>query len=137
MRRIILSSLIYFGIVFAAGFLLGVVRIFWLVPALGERQAELLEMPVMLVVSYLASGYILNRIDLPDVKSACMAGAIALFILLALEFTVVLQLRGMSIGEYLGSRDPLSGAAYVFSLLVFGALPGIRKFVRQHPTPSD
>ena len=68
-------------------------------------------------------------------KSACLAGVIALILLLALEFTLVLELRGLSITEYLQSRDPLSGAAYFFSLLVYGALPGIRKFVRERSTP--
>ena len=135
MRTIILSSLSYFGLVFAAGFLLGIVRVVLLAPWLGERHAELLEMPVMLVVAYIASGYVLNQFRLLDVKSAAMMGAIALLLLLALEFTLVLELRGLSVAEYLASRDPLSGAAYVFSLLVFGALPGIRKFTRERSPP--
>ena len=135
MRSVVLCSLSYLGIVFAAGFLLGIARVVWLAPWLGERHAELLEMPVMLVVAYVASGYVLNRFRLPDAKSAAAVGFIALFLLLALEFTLVLELRGLSVTEYLTSRDPLSGVAYAFSLLVFGALPGIRKFTRERSPP--
>lgn len=135
MRSIIVSSLSYFGIVFLAGFVLGIARVLWLVPWLGERRAELLEMPVMLVVTYVSSGYIINRFHLPNVKSAAIVGVVALILLLALEFTLVLELRGLSVTEYLQSRDPLSSAAYAFSLLVFGALPGVRKFARERSAP--
>jgi len=137
MRSIILSSLSYFGIVFLTGFVLGIVRVFWLVPALGERHAELLEMPIMLVVAYASAGYVINRFRLPDVKSTCLVGVIALILLLALELTLVLELRGLSVTGYLQSRDPLSGAAYAFSLLVYGALPGILKFVRERSAPLN
>lgn len=42
-------TLAYFGCVFGVGFLLGIVRVLWLVPLLGERMAELLEIPVRIV----------------------------------------------------------------------------------------
>jgi hypothetical protein len=137
MRNFILSALSYFGIVFLTGSVLGVVRTVWLAPWLGERHAELLEMPIMLVVAYVTAGYVINRFRLPGVKSACLVGVVALVLLLALEFTLVLELRGLSVAEYLQSRDPLSGAAYAFSLLVYGALPGIRKFVRERSVPLN
>ena len=42
-------ALAYFLIVFGAGFLLGTIRVLLLLPVLGERAAELLEMPFMLI----------------------------------------------------------------------------------------
>ena len=45
----------YFGVVFGAGFALGTMRVLWLVPRLGERWAELLEMPVMGLVMFAAA----------------------------------------------------------------------------------
>ena len=137
MRSIFVSSLSYFGIVFLTGFVLGIARVLWLAPWLGERQAELLEMPIMLVVAYVSAGYVINRFRLADVKAACAVGVIALILLLALEFTLVLELRGLSVKEYLRTRDPISSAAYAFSLLVYGALPGILKFVRERSAPPN
>ena len=40
----------YFAVTFAAGFALGTIRVAWLVPVVGERAAELMEMPVMVAV---------------------------------------------------------------------------------------
>ena len=49
---IVAGGAVYFLMVFAVGFVLGVARTLWLVPRVGIRWAELLEMPVMLVVIY-------------------------------------------------------------------------------------
>lgn len=48
---------------------------------------------------------------------------IALGLLLAAEFTLVLWLRGLSIGEYLATRDLVSGTVYYASLVVLGIMP--------------
>jgi len=50
-------------------------------------------------------------------------GCVALGLLLAAEFTLVLWLRGLSISEYLASRDPVSGTVYyVYKLSLEGWL---------------
>jgi hypothetical protein len=48
--RLTAASLLYFAIVFGAGFLLGPVRVFWLEPQLGKSVAVLCEAPFLLVV---------------------------------------------------------------------------------------
>jgi hypothetical protein len=45
--KILKAGFLYFGIVFGAGFVLGPVRIFWIVARLGTRTAELTETPIM------------------------------------------------------------------------------------------
>ena len=49
------AGMLYFALVFAAGFMLGAVRTLWIVPRVGTRMAELMETPIMLVVSILAA----------------------------------------------------------------------------------
>ena len=48
--RYLKAAAIYFALVFGAGCVLGPVRILWLVPRVGTRAAELIEMPIMLAV---------------------------------------------------------------------------------------
>lgn len=54
-------GLLYFATVFAAGFILGTIRVLSLEPWLGARYAELLEMPIMLAVVYFSARYWVKR----------------------------------------------------------------------------
>lgn len=44
------AGVLYFALVFGAGFVLGTIRTLGVVPRVGARIAELMETPVMLVV---------------------------------------------------------------------------------------
>lgn len=126
MRTILLASLTYFVLVFLAGFILGVIRILLLVPELGARYAELLEMPLMIIVIYLSARLIVYRFSpLPRPFAYLAIGLIALSLLLLIEFTFVLGLRNISLAEYLASRDPVSGTTYALSLGVYLVMPFI------------
>ena len=117
-------GLLYFALVFGTGFVLGPIRVLWLVPRLGERVAELVELPVMLVVIVLSARWIVRRFALPPVASSRLAmGGLALGLLLAAEFTVVLWLRGMTLADYFATRDPVAGTAYYAALVVFAVMP--------------
>ena len=134
---VVLASLGYFLLVFFAGFILGVIRILLLVPVLDERYAELLEMPLMLLVIYFSARVIVQRFALLTPQTAYLTvGVIALGLLLTVEFTVVLGLRGISLREYFAMRDPVSGTAYAISLIVYTLMPFLlaRKFFRGHET---
>ncbi len=118
------AGLLYFALVFGAGFVLGPIRVLWLVPRLGERIAELLELPVMLVVIVLSARWIVRRFALPPVAASRLAmGGLAIGLLLAAEFAVVLWLRGMTLAEYFATRDPVSGTAYYAALAAFAVMP--------------
>lgn len=122
--RILKAGLLYFALVFGAGFLLGPIRIFWLVPRVGIRMAELMEMPVMFLVTVIAAKWVIRRLAVPpDVPSRLGMGGIAFGLLLAAEFSLVLWLRGLSFSEYLASRDPVSGTVYYLMLCTFVVLP--------------
>ncbi len=118
-------SLLYFALVFAAGFALGVIRVLWLAPMLGERNAELAELPVMLVVITVAARFVVARMPHPGPGTCLATGALALALMLLVEFTVVLGLRGLTLAQYLESRDAVAGSAYALSLLLFMLMPAL------------
>ena len=118
------AGLLYFALTFAAGFVLGTVRVLWAVPAFGTRAAELIETPIMFAVSLLAARWTVRRLGVPPTAPRRLGiGLVALGLLLAAELTFVLRLRGLSIGEYFASRDPVSGTVYIVMLAVFAILP--------------
>ena len=117
-------ALVYLAAVFGAGFLLGTLRVLLVVPRLGVRTAELMEMPLMLVVTVLVARWLAGRYLSRARPSRRLAvGLLALAILLTAEVGVGVGLRGLSIEQALFDRDPISGTAYYLLLILFGLLP--------------
>jgi hypothetical protein len=56
----------YFTLVFGTGFVLGTIRVLWVVPQLGLRNAELLEQPIMLVALFLSARWIVRTHRWPN-----------------------------------------------------------------------
>jgi hypothetical protein len=124
MRRVLKAGAIYFAVVFGAGFVLGPMRILVLVPRVGERMAELIEIPIMLAVIAVTARWVTRRFGATHTRVDLLAlGCVALALLLACEFTVVLWLRGMTIPEYVASRDPVAGVVYAVTLAVYAVMP--------------
>ena len=119
-------AVLYFALVLGTGFVLGVIRVPLLVPRLGERYAELLEMPFMFVAIILAARYIVRRFHLPAkhaVRLQVGFAALAMSVLAELILAAVLQDR--SVAQYIASRDPVSGSVYLVMLLLFAIMPSI------------
>jgi len=53
--QILKAGALYFVFVFGAGFVLGTIRTLWVVPHVGTRMAELVEAPLMIVVTIMAA----------------------------------------------------------------------------------
>ncbi len=123
MPHILKWGFVYFAILFSVGFLLGLVRVPLLEPVLGVRWAELAEMPLMLVAIILTAKFVVRKSR--DVKQATLLGigACGLAMLLAVEFTVVLTLRGITVAEYVNTRDPVAGSVYLIMLGLFMIMP--------------
>jgi hypothetical protein len=117
----------YFGIVFGIGFILGFVRVLFLVPHFGIRNAELAEMPLMFIAIIFTARWLVQHFDLQDLFERLKVGFIALILLLTLEFSVVLWLQGLTINDYFAKRDPISSMVYFVMLLIFALMPMFMK----------
>ena len=83
-----------------------------------------MELPIMLGVSILAARWVVRRVGIaPLWPRRLTIGCIALGLMLLVEFTVVLWIRGMTIRGYFEARDPVSGTAYFLTLGAFAAIP--------------
>jgi hypothetical protein len=60
MLKTISAGFVYFALILGTGFVVGVFRVSFVVLRIGERWAELAEMPIMAATIFLSAGYILR-----------------------------------------------------------------------------
>ncbi len=116
------TAVVYFSAVFALAFCLGVVRTLWVVPAIGARYAELAELPIVVLASFLIARAVLVRFGPLAGRQALGVGFLALLLLISAEIGLTL-LSGRTLADYFGNRDPVSGPAYVLAVLLFALMP--------------
>ena len=118
------AGVLYFAVVFGAGFVLGPIRIMWVVPRFGTRTAEILEAPIMLLVTIVAAAWIVQKLPLAPTPSKRLGmDGIGFALMIIAELSLVLWLRGLSVQEYFATRDPVSGTVYYATLAAFVVMP--------------
>lgn len=123
---IFVPALAYFALVFGIGFVLGSIRVPFLVPRLGVRWAELLEAPLMAAATFYSARFIVRRLDVAaSIRPRVAVGATALALLVCAELVLAALLQQVTPAEYIASRDPISGPVYYALLLLYGAMPSL------------
>ena len=117
------SAFYYFLIVFGAGFILGTIRVPLLVPQLGVRTAELIEMPLMLAVIVWAARGRVRAAPALSRWQWLSVGLVALALLAGAELLAARWFAGQSPRAYVLARDPVSGSVYLGCLVVFALAP--------------
>jgi hypothetical protein len=124
MRKTIFAGFVYFALVLGAGFILGSFRVLFVVSLIGERWAELAEMPIMAVVIYFSAEYVLQHFTAVNFPAlALVVGFVALALTISAEFGLAVALQSQTLVEYLTSRDKVSGSVYIGMLVVFTLMP--------------
>jgi len=128
-------AVLYFALVLGTGFALGTIRVPLLVPRLGERYAELLEMPFMFIAIVLAARHVVRRFDLPvNLSVRLQVGIAALIMSVLAELLLATLLQGRSLAQFIASRDPISGSVYLVMLLLFALMPSILAHMSNRPS---
>lgn len=83
--RVFSSAFVFFALVFGAGFALGTIRVVLVQPYLGAGASRLLELPVMVVISYLAAQFITRRLGPATRNQWLCVGLIAFVLLMTAE----------------------------------------------------
>lgn len=125
MLRSLSNGALYVTAVFAAGFVLGVLRTLVLVPLLGELTAVLLEVPVILGISWLVCTRILQRWPLAHPAAVAM-GATAFVLLMLAEAGLSALLAGRSLTEHLALYAQLPHQVGLTGQLAFAVIPWIQ-----------
>ncbi len=118
------AGLAYFAAVFAAGFVLGTLRVMVVVPALGEVAAVLLELPVMLALSWVACRWLIARFRVAARPAERLAmGGVAFAVLMLAEAGLAILGFGQSLAGYLSALTGLPGAIGLAGQVAFAAMP--------------
>jgi hypothetical protein len=123
---ILRAAAVYWAAVFALGFVLGTIRVTWLIPQVGLMPATLIELPLILTGSWIAAGWVLRRFRIERPLDALAVGGLAFTILMAAECALASVLTGQSPAQWLaGLRQPhaLLGLA---GQVLFALMPWFR-----------
>jgi len=124
MRTAIKAAMVYWAMIFALGFLLGAIRTYWIVPALGDVTiAVLAEIPFMLAASWWCARTLVRRYAVDRTARRAVMGGLAFALLMAAEATVGLILAGESLSDWLTSLWHMPGILGFASQILFALFP--------------
>ena len=122
--QVLKAGTIYFLVAVGAEFVLEVIRLQVVALHVGERLAEMLEIPNVLLATIIGARWIVDRFTLPPLPGIRLGvGLVALMLLLIAEGTIILPLHGLSVSEYLATRDSVVGVAPLGALGVLTVMP--------------
>lgn len=128
------AGLAYFGVVFAAGFALGTLRVLVLIPRLGEASAVLIELPVILALSWAACRWLVERFEVPGTLSARLTmGWLAFAVLMLAELGVSAYGFGRTPAAHLEQYRHLPALIGLAGQFVFAMLPTIQRITERRP----
>jgi hypothetical protein len=125
------AAAFYYTVVFAAGFVFGMLRVLVLAPQVGERLAVLLELPFMLTISWFACRWLIDRFSVPAALVPRLAmGIVAFALLMAAEIGISVFGLGRTLAQHLESL--LTGASLLglTGQIVFALFPVIQMPMR-------
>lgn len=120
------SAALYAALVLGAGTVLGTLRTLFLAPRLGTLPAVLLEIPVMLVLSWACLALTLKIFPLPPhLGRRTFMGMLALALLLFGEFLLGYAFAGTGPGSFLSALGRPEGLAGLAAQIIFAAMPAL------------
>lgn len=118
------AGFFYFAVVFAAGFVLGTLRVLVVAPVFGEIGAVLIELPIILAISWFACSLIVQRLSVPPrVSDRALMGAGAFVLLMMAELALSVVIFGRSPAEFANSLATLPGALGLAGQIAFATFP--------------
>lgn len=118
------AGILYFVLVFAAGWVLGPLREFWLIPIVGQRVALLTEVPLMVLAMIAAARWTIRKLGVPyAITTRTIMGAVALGLLLIAEAVGVRWVRQLSWEAYVARFDFVTRSITALSFLLYAGMP--------------
>ncbi|MFN0070906.1 MAG: hypothetical protein ACKVVP_05385 [Chloroflexota bacterium] len=127
MQATLHAALTYFGAVFSIGFVFGVLRTLFLAPLLGGTVAVLVELPLMLTISWFTCRWVIRQFAVAEDAAYRLAmgwGAFALVMIA--ELGVSLFGFGRTSAEHFESYRTASALLGVLAQIAFALFPTLQ-----------
>ena len=122
--KILAAALLYFAIVFGAGFVLGPVRVLFIEPRVGATVAVLLETPILLAAMIIGARIAVRFFALGRSGAVLLSvGALALVVQQVADVAVAVLLRGMMVADHIAQFTSAAGMVYAALLVAFVVMP--------------
>ncbi len=126
------AGLAYFAAGFGFGFLLGTFRMLVVVPAVGEISAVMLEMPIILAISWFSSRWLIGRFSVPDrLAPRLVMGGLAFAVLMFAEAGLSILGFGRTLAEHLASYRQAASILGLLGQLAFASFPAVQLSARR------
>ena len=117
---------VYALAVFAAGFMLGALRTLVIAPCFGDLTAVLIELPIILAVSWLVFGGLARR----PVSSKGLTGLVAFLVLIGLELALSAVIAEGGVRGFLASWLTPAGTIGLAGQIAFALIPLVHPAAR-------
>jgi hypothetical protein len=124
MYRGLKAAVIYFATVFAVGFVFGSIRVLFVVPRIGVLLAVMIELPLILRVSWVACGWCVRRYCVPATPASRLTmGGIAFMLTMAAEFGLSSFGFNRTIADHLEAYKHAPGILGLLAQIGFALFP--------------
>lgn len=119
-----MAGALYFVVMFALGFVLGTLRVLVVAPRLGDWGATLIELPIMLTLSWFACRWLVGRFAVPGRVAPRLAmGATAFMLLMVAEILLGTSLLGRTLTQQVQAMTGGVGLLGLLGQFAFAAFP--------------
>ena len=122
-RAAISAGVAYWALVFSIGFVLGTVRVVWLLPMVGEETAVLIEMPIIITACMIAAWWLTARFAIYTMRAALAMGTLAFALLMAAELALAVSVFGESPREWVTAILEPPGLWGLLGQIAFALFP--------------
>ena len=136
MTQTVKAGFIYFVLVFAAGFMLGTIRVTFLIPRFGPTTAVLVELPIILAVAWNVCGIVLRHVEVAaEFGPRLVMGTVAFVVLMLAETALATLAFSQTIPEIAAQYSTAHGAIGLAGQAIFASIPLLRLAAERHARP--
>lgn len=127
MLNTVKAGFVYFALVFAVGFVLGTIRVLVLAQRVGELGAVVIEIPIMLLASWMICCWLIRHLQVSrDLSARITMGVAAFAFLMIAELALSVWIFDNPVAAHFANYTTAHGGLGLAGQVAFAAFPVIQ-----------